>query len=196
MTVRRQNQDTRGRLLEAAEHIFAGKGYAAVGINEVLASVGVPKGSFYHYFSSKDAFGEAVIERYFEDYLAAMDRIMDDAERSWADRLTAYWASWRSTSGLDGQSRCLAVKLGAEVADLSEPMRRALKTGTSEVVDRIERAVVGGADDGSLRAQSDPRAVAEGLYELWLGAGVLAKVRRSPAPLDSANALTRQILGV
>ncbi len=86
MTVRRQSQDTRTGLLVAAERIFANKGYAAVGINEVLSSVGVPKGSFYHYFSSKDAFGEAVLERYFEEYLAEMDRIMDDAEQSWPEK--------------------------------------------------------------------------------------------------------------
>lgn len=197
MTVRRQNQDTRTGMLRAAERIFANKGYAAVGINEVLTSVGVPKGSFYHYFSSKDAFGEAVIERYFEEYLTDMDLIMNDAEQSWAERLMAYWASWRATQSLDDcQGRCLAVKLGAEVADLSEPMRLALKAGTTEVVDRLERAIIGGINDGSLTSQSEPRVVAQGLYELWLGASVMAKVHRSLTPLDSANTMTRHILGV
>ena len=194
MTVRRQ--DTRTGLLDAAVRIFANKGYAAVGINEVLTSIGVPKGSFYHYFSSKDAFGEAVIKRYFEEYLTDLDRIMDAAEPSWAERLTAYWASWRATQSLDDcQGRCLAVKLGAEVADLSEPMRLALKTGTTEIVNRLERAIIGGANDGSLTAQSEPRVVAQGLYELWLGASVMAKVHRSLTPLDSANTMTRHILG-
>jgi TetR/AcrR family transcriptional repressor of nem operon len=196
MAVRRQNQDTRAGLLEAAERIFGSKGYAAVGINEVLASIGVPKGSFYHYFSSKDAFGEAVIERYFEEYLADLDRIMNNAAQSWAQRLEAYWAAWRTTQGLDDcQGRCLAVKLGAEVADLSEPMRLALKIGTTGIVDRIERAIIGGTNDGSLTPPGEPRAVAQGLYELWLGASVMAKIQRSLTPLDSATTLTRHILG-
>ena len=196
MTVRRQNQDTRTGLLDAAERIFATKGYAAVGINEVLSSVGVPKGSFYHYFSSKDAFGEAVIERYFEEYLADLDQIMNNAEQTWAERLMAYWASWHATQSLDDcQGRCLAVKLGAEVADLSEPMRLALKAGSSAVIDRLERAIIGGTTDGSLTLRGEPRTVAEGLYELWLGASVMAKIHRSLAPLESARSLTRQILG-
>ena len=195
--VRPRQKDTRTGLLAAAERIFATKGYAAVGINEILASIGVPKGSFYHYFASKDAFGEAVIVRYFEEYLAELDRIMNDAGQDWAARLMTYWASWRATQSLDDcQGRCLAVKLGAEVADLSEPMRLALKTGTTEVVDRLERAIIGGAGDGSLTPQGQPRVVAQGLYEMWLGASVMAKLHRSLAPLDSANTLTRQILGV
>ncbi len=82
------------------------------------------------------------------------------------------------------------------MADLSEPMRLSLKIGTTAIIDRLERAIIGGTEDGSLVAQDEPRAVAQGLYELWLGASVLAKVHRSIAPLDSANTLTRRILGV
>jgi TetR/AcrR family transcriptional regulator, transcriptional repressor for nem operon len=190
-------RDTRATLLEAAERIFAHKGYAAVGINEVLSSVGVPKGSFYHYFASKDAFGEAVMERYFEQYLAGMDQTMSAAGQDWATRLMTYWASWRETQSLDDcQGRCLAVKLGAEVADLSEPMRLSLKAGTTGIVDRLEQALAGGATDGSLTPQDNPRATAQALYELWLGASVMAKIHRSPAPMDGAAALTRQILGL
>ena len=37
------------------------KGYSGVGLTEILTAAGVPKGSFYHYFASKDAFGEAMV---------------------------------------------------------------------------------------------------------------------------------------
>jgi TetR/AcrR family transcriptional repressor of nem operon len=192
----RPQRDTRDDLLAAAQRIFAAKGYAAVGINEVLTAVGVPKGSFYHYFSSKDAFGEAVLSRYFEEYLADLDVIMRDDHRDWATRLMAYWANWRATQSLDEcQGRCLAVKLGAEVADLSESMRLVLKSGTSAIVDHLERAVAGGFADGSLPIRAEPRVVAQGLYELWLGASILAKIHRSIEPMDNAEALTRQLLG-
>jgi TetR/AcrR family transcriptional regulator, transcriptional repressor for nem operon len=197
MATRRAERDTRGELLEAAERIFAGKGYAAVGINEVLASVGVPKGSFYHYFGSKDAFGEAVIERYFVGYLADMDQIMDDPARDGAGKIMAYFASWRESQGLDDcQGKCLAVKLGAEVADLSEPMRLALRTGTTAIVDRLERALTAAGTDGSLTLRGEPRPLADSLYELWMGASVMAKIRRTLDPMDSALATTRLILGI
>lgn len=197
MSPKRADTDTRATLLQAAEQIFAHKGYAAVGINEVLSSVGVPKGSFYHYFSSKDAFGEAVIQRYFEHYLLEIDQIMARSGQNWAERLMAYWENWRATQSLDEcQGRCLAVKLGAEVADMSEPMRLALKSGTTEVVNRLEKALLGGVEDGSLTLPGAARPTAQSLYELWLGASVMAKVHRSLEPMDNATLLTRALLGL
>ena len=197
MATKRLERDTRTELLRTAERIFAHKGYAAVGINEVLSSAGVPKGSFYHYFTSKDAFGEAVIARYFERYLAEMDQILNAADQDWATRIRAYFASWRESQSFgDCEGKCLAVKLGAEVADLSEPMRLALRTGTTAIIDRLERVIIGAGNDGSASFEGDPRMTADALYQLWLGASVMAKINRTLAPLDAASAATDRLLGI
>ncbi|MBL1110877.1 TetR/AcrR family transcriptional regulator [Streptomyces sp. 110] len=190
-----RSSGTRRNILDTAQRIMAHKGYSAVGINEVLKEAGVPKGSFYHYFTSKDAFGEALLKSYFADYVADMDRILAPSGRSAAERLMAYWQQWRETQSFDHcQGKCLAVKLSAEVADLSEPMRLSLKEGTDAVVDRIARAIADGLKDGSLSIDGTPRDVARPLYDLWLGASVMAKIHRSLAPIDTATALTRQLL--
>jgi TetR/AcrR family transcriptional repressor of nem operon len=195
MPVTTRSTDTRRNILDAAQRIMARKGYSAVGLNEVLAEAGVPKGSFYHFFASKDAFGEAMLKAYFADYTADMDRVLARSGESAAERLTAYWQQWRQTQSVDEcQGRCLAVKLGAEVADLSESMRLALKEGTDAVVGRIERTIAAGLEDGSLSIDGDPGAVAQALYDMWLGASVMAKIHRSLAPLDTVMVMTRQIL--
>ncbi|MFC4562420.1 TetR/AcrR family transcriptional regulator [Nocardiopsis mangrovi] len=195
MPVTARNTDTRRTILDTAQRIMARKGYSAVGINEVLAEAGVPKGSFYHYFASKDAFGEAILRSYFADYLADMDGVLARSGQSAAERLMAYWQQWREAQSVEEcQGKCLAVKLGAEVADLSEPMRLALKEGTSSIVDRIERTIAGGLEDGSLSVDGDPRDVAQALYDMWLGASVMCKIHRSLAPLDTAAVVTRRLL--
>lgn len=171
------------------------KGFAAVGLSEVLAEAGVPKGSFYHYFSSKDAFGEAMMQNYFVEYLTDMDGILAEPNTTAAQRLMNYFDYWRTTQSLDDcQGKCLAVKLGAEVSDLSESMRSALKQGVTAIIDRIEATIRNGKDDGSLDLDTEPRATAEVLYDLWLGASVITKINRSTAPLDTAIAATRQLL--
>lgn len=189
------DRDTRQRILDAAQRIIAHRGWAAVGINEVLGAAAVPKGSFYHWFSSKDALGEAMLSSYFASYVAEMDEIFAQPEVTAAARLMNFWTHWRQTQSLDDyEGRCLAVKLGAEVSDLSEPMRLVLKAGTTEIVDRIEKMIQAGITDHSLSVEGDARAAARALYDLWLGASVMAKIHRDPAPMDDATTLTRRTL--
>ncbi|MCO5974907.1 TetR/AcrR family transcriptional regulator [Actinoallomurus soli] len=189
--------ETRQRLLDTARRIVAAKGYAAVGINEILAAAGVPKGSFYHYFGSKDAFGEAMMESYFDDYLATMDGIVADKGKRPAERLMRYWQNFYDTQVVDDcQGGCLVVKLGAEIADLSEVMRVATKVGTTAIVDRLEQMIIDGIADGSVSVDDSPRTTAEALYGLWLGASMMAKIHRSPDHLDRAMTVTRQVLHV
>ena len=57
-----RHDNTRQHILETGQRIIAGKGFASVGLNEILTTAGVPKGSFYHYFDSKEALFKAVIE--------------------------------------------------------------------------------------------------------------------------------------
>ncbi|GAA2057493.1 TetR/AcrR family transcriptional regulator [Williamsia deligens] len=186
--------DTRQTILDTAEQIMSHKGYAAVGLNEVLTEAGVPKGSFYHWFGSKDAFGKALIESYFEHYLAGMDEIVA-RPGSGADRLSAYWQDFYDMQAVnDCQGRCLVVKLGAEVADLSETMRQALIIGTSDIAERIERMIQDGVSDGSVTIDVDPSELARDLYTGWIGASVLAKINRAREPLDRVFAMTRHRL--
>lgn len=189
------NTDVRDRILATGQRIMGGKGFSAVGLNEVLTAAGVPKGSFYHYFGSKDAFGEALLEDYFATYLADMDRIFRQTGQSGAQRLDAYFQAWRDNQSFeDCQGKCLAVKLGAEVADLSESMRKSLNRGTAAIIEQMARAITAGVDDGSLSPDDPADSVAQSLYQLWLGASLMVKIVRHTQPFDDAARTTARIL--
>lgn len=188
--------DVRQHILDVARPLLLSKGFTAVGLAEVLAAARVPKGSFYHYFGSKEAFGEAVLEDYFGNYLAHTDTLLA-GEGTAAQRLLAFFDDWLdSQTGDEAQSRCLAVKLGAEVCDLSESMRTALERGTGGVIERLARCIEDGRADGSVVPALEAHAVAAMLYQSWLGASLLAKISRNRAPLDTAMIATRQLLGL
>lgn len=70
-----RHADTRQHILETGQRIVACKGFSSVGLNELLQAAEVPKGSFYHYFKSKELFGQAVLEAYFDGYLGQIDRL-------------------------------------------------------------------------------------------------------------------------
>jgi len=190
-----ESSDVRDNILAVGQRIMSGKGFSAVGLNEILTEAKVPKGSFYHYFDSKDAFGEALLSSYFDDYLADMDAALGQPGLSMAQRLLNYFDLWRANqSFLDCQGKCLAVKLAAEVADLSEAMRAVLNGGTSAIIARLAAAIDSGVAEGSLAVDDDPQQAAQSLYQLWLGASVMVKIVRGTAPFDAAMAVTRQML--
>ncbi|RJT09578.1 TetR/AcrR family transcriptional regulator [Rahnella inusitata] len=191
------SNDVRDHILATGQRIMAAKGFSAVGLNEILKDAGVPKGSFYHYFGSKEAFGADILARYFEDYLAELDSTLHLPGLNMAQRLMKYWQVWReSQSFSDCQGKCLAVKLGAEVADLSDSMRLTLKSGTAGIIGRLAEALEKGIVEGSLTLDDEPARVAESLYQLWVGASVMVKIVRTTEPFDSALRMTQKIIHI
>jgi TetR/AcrR family transcriptional repressor of nem operon len=190
-----ETSDVRATILATGQRLMAGKGFSAVGLNEILTGAGVPKGSFYYYFGSKDAFGEALLDSYFDDYLAELDVTLAQPGMTMAQRVINYFEVWRQTqSFFDCQGKCLAVKMAAEVADLSEAMRLSIKRGTGGIVSRLAAAIETGVAEGSLTIDSDAASTAHSLYQLWLGTSVMVKIERNIEPFDTAMRTTRQIL--
>ena len=189
-----RHDDTRQHILDTGNRIIAGKGFSGVGLAEILEAARVPKGSFYHYFKSKEQYGQALLESYFDDYLADLDYLLGNPAIPARERLLRYWQRWLQSQGDDCQEqKCLVVKLSAEVADLSDAMRLTLRDGTDRIVDRLAACITAGIGDGSIAATA-PRETAQTLYQLWLGASLLAKLHRTRTPLEGAMAFTHQAL--
>ncbi|MGM8849513.1 TetR/AcrR family transcriptional regulator [Salinicola halophyticus] len=190
-------RDVKTQILDIAQSTMGSRGFSAVGLNEILKAAQVPKGSFYHYFESKEAFGVALLERYFSRYLAELDELLATRDESSAvSRLMRYWQRWVDTqTGHDLQSRCLVVKLGAEVSDLSDSMRQVLEDGTDRIIERLTRELTRARQNGEITADDDDGELAASLYQMWLGASMLAKVTQDDRPLQSALSTTRRLLG-
>ena len=190
-------RDVKTQILDIAQSTMGSRGFSAVGLNEILKAAQVPKGSFYHYFESKEAFGVALLERYFSRYLAELDVLLGATDDGSAiSRLMRYWQRWVDTqAGNDLQSRCLVVKLGAEVSDLSDSMRQVLEDGTDRVIERLTRELKRARQNGEMAADGDASELAASLYQMWLGASMLAKVTQDDRPLQSALSTTRRLLG-
>ena len=185
---RHSDCDTREHILATGEQLCMHRGFTGMGLSELLKTAEVPKGSFYHYFKSKEQFGEALLSHYIDTYLVEMEALLAGQDMPGRERLLRYFAHWQGNC-----CDCLVVKLSAEVADLSDTMRLILKTGTDRVVRRLAQAIAEAIADGSLGHRAT-QPLATNLYQLWLGAALLGKLDREGQQLAHAYTLTCQLL--
>lgn len=192
-----KSEATRQHILNTSFKLVLHKGFVGVGLQEILTTCGVPKGSFYYYFSSKEAFGCALLQQYLADYKVKIDQLILQKERSAYARLVALWQAWiDDPCHNDGgwAENCLIVKLAAEVSDLSEDMRQILNFGVTKLTERIANLLSDGQQDGSIPQHIEPEKMAQTMYQLWLGAALLAKLAQNKQPLYLALETTQQLL--
>jgi len=181
--------DTREMLVRTGVEIFTERGFQATGIDEIRQRVNVPKGSFYHFFPSKKAFGLAVIdeyERYFERKLA---RSFDNS-RTPLDRLAAFAEdAMRGMRKFNYQRGCLIGNLGQELGGLDDDFRDRLEKVLQSWQHSTQRVLEDAVAAGQLPARSDCKALAEFFWIGWEGAILRAKLTRSDEPLNRFYAL-------
>jgi len=191
MTQAKKSDLTRSRILSEGRALVLAQGFGGLGLTELLAASGVPKGSFYYYFASKEAFGCDMLNAYVADYLTALDTIIARPQPA-AERMNRFFSAALESDAGSMADRCLVVKLAAEIADLSEDMRQILDDGVTAVCERLGQLLREGAADGSIFEQDDPGSAATLLYSQWLGAAIIAKLSRRPQTLEQALADTRR----
>lgn len=143
--------DTREHLLATGEQLCLQRGFTGMGLSELLKTAEVPKGSFYHYFRSKEAFGVAMLERHYAAYHQRLTELLQSGEGNYRDRILAYYQQTLNQFCQHGTiSGCLTVKLSAEVCDLSEDMRSAMDKGARGVIVLLSQALENGRDSHCL----------------------------------------------
>src|SRR5467141_1137047 len=113
--------NVRERLLDAGVEIFHRCGFNGCGVQEITEAAGVPKGSFYNHFASKEALGAAVLDRYWQHRAGATLRILEDSEVRPRERLRRHFAAMAANMAKRGYTGgCLIGNLGAELSDQSK----------------------------------------------------------------------------
>lgn len=177
--------DTRELLLRAGLEVLTEKGFAATGIDEILGRVGVPKGSFYHYFESKEAFGLQLITRYGDFFAKKLDRHLCNTTLRPLERLRAF-----VSDAMEGMARhdyrrgCLIGNLGQEMGALPESFRAHLKKTFFDWQERFAACLQEAQNIGELSSEAKPHQLAEFFWIGWEGAVLRAKLEQSAAPLE------------
>jgi TetR/AcrR family transcriptional repressor of nem operon len=180
-----QSLETRELLVRAGLEALTEKGFSSTGIDEVLKRVGVPKGSFYHYFDSKEAFGAELIERYARYFAHKLERHFGDTSRRPLDRLWAFVEDARAgMKRHDFRRGCLIGNLGQEMAALPESFRARLNAVFHDWEQRFARCLEAAQQQGEIPTSVDCEQAAVFFWIGWEGAVLRAKLERSDKALE------------
>ena len=181
----REHGDTREELLRCGMEVLTTQGMSATGIDAVLKRVGVPKGSFYHYFDSKDAFGFEVLERYADYFARKLDRWLLEEGPSPLERLTRFLED--AKAGMvrhDFERGCLVGNLGQEVSALPEGYRDALEGVLRDWEHRVAACLQLASEAGEVASDADCEELASFFWVGWEGAILRARLARDVRPMD------------
>lgn len=158
----------REQIVDAAYEQFHKHGYNAAGVKLITDSAGVPKGSFYNHFDSKEALALVVMERYGES--RHLDELADRSKAPLARLRDHFEALAGDVEDFDYERGCVYGNFSNEAADhipaIREGLILAFDHWTNAVADVIREAQA----DGSVDSAEDPRTLARFLTNAWEGA--------------------------
>jgi TetR/AcrR family transcriptional regulator, transcriptional repressor for nem operon len=176
--------DTRTRILSTARELFHGRSYADVGIKEICDIAQVQKGSFYHFFPSKQDLAMAVIDDMADDWAhgfvaEAFDRDLPPLERlDYLVDAAYYWQ--KAAKDLEGRMPgCLFGNLALEVSTRDEVIRARINAVFAKASDRFHETL----DEAMEQGQTPPldtKSTAQAMLAYLEGVILLAKSQNDP----------------
>lgn len=179
-----EKKDTRSEIIRIGTDLISRQGFNATGIDAVLKEAAVPKGSFYHYFKSKDEFGLAVIDHFAEGFERRLDTFLNDEEVTPLDRIRNFLETALARVSQNHCSKgCLIGNLGQEMADMNDRFRARLDEIFKMWKTRFAICLAEAQQRNELSPTADPDILGGFILSGWEGAILRAKVMKSPQPM-------------
>ena len=175
----------RDRLLQAGVTVFSRNGFNGSSVQDIVEAAGVPKGSFYNHFESKEALGAAVISYYWEDKASTWLAILYEDTLPPLDRLRHYFD--RVIADIEARGftgGCFIGNMTAELSDHSSAVSTKLCDAYSCWTSHIAACIRLAQETGDLRCHAEPELLATFALNAWEGALLRARVTKSSLPLQ------------
>lgn len=186
----KQKTEARTELLQTGLRLFAENGYNGTGIKEIVDAVGVPKGSFYNYFKSKEDFTVEIIQHYsdtlstkWDDYLTLGPPEPLAALKNSFEMILAHHEQSEVRTG------CLIGNLAAEISESSDLCRQKMRHAAVVWKDRVSEYIRQGQSVATVRNDITAEALTEFVWNAWEGALLNMKLVESTAPVKECITL-------
>lgn len=175
----------KNQILDAGLECFHTKGYNGTGVKDIVDAAGVPKGSFYNYFESKEAFAIEALDRLYSQRLQDLRQTLLEGEGPVVERILGLYEQIVAESmAQECFGGCLVGNLCQEMAETCEAIRDKAGELMDGHIGVFAEAIAKGQGEGSINTSLDARAMAEFLFAAWEGTLIKMKADRSRHAFD------------
>jgi TetR/AcrR family transcriptional repressor of nem operon len=181
--------NVRDQLIHSAVEVFHARGFNGCSVQDIVDSAGVPKGSFYNHFDSKEALGVEVVRAYTAlvgTYVveAGAADILSGAGTP-LERIRAYFEAVIEQNVSCGVRKgCLLGNFATELAPHSAEIAKAVTDALDNWSAAVAQALTRAQEAGQVSEDADVSALAHYLVDGYEGAAARAKLIGDRAPMD------------
>ena len=191
------NPASKEKLLDAAESLMLAKGFEATSVDEICAAAGLTKGSFFHYFETKEGLAKVALERFCQRQQERMQAAPFHKNSDPLARIEAmldFMAEMAKSQGVQG---CLLGTFSQELCETTPEIQaccaeqfRAWTKGLKQMLDEAKKKY-------APRVAVDTHSLAEHVITVLEGSLILAKAKRDPKVVaEGLGHVKRYVQGV
>ena len=173
-------------IIQIGLDLVLSRGFTATGVETILKQANIPKGSFYNFFSSKEEFALAIIDKFVADRVEVLYPIYRDVSLPPLERVKKSFETLIATfAGADCSKGCLIGNLGQEMANQFENVRQRLEKSLQEWTRALSELLFQAQKEKTIPPDLNTDMLAENLISSFQGALLRSKVKKSPEPLNN-----------
>lgn len=179
--------DKRDLILAKGAEVMTRRGYHGTGVQEIVQAASIPKGSFYHYFASKEDFALQALEYLYGPRLERYAQALADPASSPRERILAYYRDLQAHFSRQERLEyyCFIGSLSFEMAELSPAIAAEVDRILQRSVDILRGCLEEAQAAGELPAEEDCANLAMFVTQAWQGALTRLKVGAGLLPVNA-----------
>ncbi len=172
------------QLVATSLSLLHSRGFNATSVQDITAAAGVPKGSFYNHFTSKEALGLEVLQRYSER-AGELGKALRDTSLTPLQRIQQYFKDFiASNEAMEFDCGCMMGNFSTELSNQVPTIRQQARDSFGQSAGALAAVIAEGQRDGSIGSTYTAAELADFVVDAWQGAVLRSKAERSREPLD------------
>lgn len=189
-------EETRDRIVDAAQRLFFSRGYESTSIAEIIKAVDIAKGTFYHHFGSKVELLDEIVVRFTREVLAAVEPIVDDPELTAVEKLRAFFVrgfAWKIADAKRFYGLLRAIYADDNILFRLKVTERTISIVSPFLATMVRQGVQEGAFDTPIPDRAGELALRLSTALSQKSAALFLELLKNPSAADRIDALSRDI---